>query len=237
MKAYTYIEQYVNSVKAGQPIYINNVYDYLLNNNLEIKKNTFNTFMQRFAKTNNLNRFSKGVYYKSVNTVFGPLSINKEDILVRKYITDGKQIFGYESGLSFLNKIGVTTQIPRETYIVSAKSRYKTSHLANNICLMKPVIDVNKSNYKYLQMLDVLKNKKYVNVTDEEYAKIICEHMIRNELDFRTLVAYASFYNNLDIYRELSKLAQGGMQNDEIAFKQRRDGFLNREDFKRQHNS
>ena len=205
MKAYTYIEQYVNSVKAGQPIYINNVYDYLLDNNLEIKKNTFNTFMQRFAKTNNLIRFSKGVYYKSVKTVFGPLSINKEDILVRKYITDGKQIFGYESGLSFLNKIGVTTQIPRETYIVSAKSRYKTSHLADNICLMKPKIPVTKDNYRYLQVLDMLMLKEYATVSEENFFNVIYSICINNNLDFVRLISFAYYYNSLELYKTLSQ--------------------------------
>ncbi len=205
MKAYTYIEQYVNSVKAGQPIYINNVYDYLRNNNLYIKKNTFNTFMQRFAKTNNLKRFSKGVYYKSVKTVFGPLSINKEDILVRKYITDGKQIFGYESGLSFLNKIGVTTQIPRETYIVSAKSRYKTSHLANNICLMKPKIPVTKDNYRYLQVLDMLMLKEYATVSEENFFNVIYSICINNNLDFVRLISFAYYYNSLELYKTLSQ--------------------------------
>ena len=205
MKAYTYIEQYVNSVKAGQPIYINNVYDYLRNNNLEIKKNTFNTFMQRFAKTNNLKRFSKGVYYKSVKTVFGPLSINKEDILVRKYITDGKQIFGYESGLSFLNKIGVTTQIPRETYIVSAKSRYKTSHLADNICLMKPKIPVTKDNYRYLQVLDMLMLKEYATVSEENFFNVIYSICINNNLDFVRLISFAYYYNSLELYKTLSQ--------------------------------
>jgi hypothetical protein len=108
-----------------------------------------------------------------------------------------------------MNKIGLTTQVPSLTYIVTTKAKYSMEDRERGVYCLKPVVNVNSDNYRYLQFLDILDNKLQVKVEAENYVDILRRHISTHNLSFERLVGYAKFYKNNDVYVKLSELARG----------------------------
>ena len=64
------------------------------------------------------------------------------------------------------NKLGLTTQVPNITDIVTNEcenySEYRNEYL--NVTIRKHKIEINNDNYKYLQLCDILNNKDKINI-------------------------------------------------------------------------
>ncbi len=66
-----------------------------------------------------ITKFSKGVYFFSTPTLVGPSSISSTHTVEKKYITDGKNIYGIYSGITLQNEFGLTTQVTNKREIVT----------------------------------------------------------------------------------------------------------------------
>lgn len=119
------IGKYVDQAKARVPIFTNEIYNYVEQKLPNVKKNLFNEYIIRYAKANpTFVRHKRGIYYKTVVTPFGKAGISYPDLIKKVYLTNGDNVIGYESGPSYMNKIGLTTQIPSHTYIVTERTKY-----------------------------------------------------------------------------------------------------------------
>ena len=156
--------KYIDSCPYDEPIFIEEIKDYfkgIVQDNFENTFKIIYVYINRLVKENKLTQFIKGIYYKPKKGVFGnkPLNINK--VIEKKYICDEKGIKGYFTGAYLFNKIGLTTQIPKEILIVTNEcpnaNEYKNKNL--RVTIRKPKIIVNDDNYKYLQLFDMLINK------------------------------------------------------------------------------
>lgn len=166
--------------------------------------------LQRYEKRNpDFVRYQKGVYYKTVHTPFGVAGIDTTELIKRTYLVNGDEVIGYESGPSYMNKIGLTTQMPNMTYIVTTRTRYTTEDKKDGIYLIKPVIQINRDNYRYLQLLDMLDNKMKVKIEADNYQEILRKQIGTFGLSFERLIGYAKYYNNNNVYAGLSELARG----------------------------
>lgn len=56
-------------------------------------------------------RFRKGIYYGVIKTPFGYSYTDYNQLINDLYLFDINQVYGYISGPSLANKIGLTTQI------------------------------------------------------------------------------------------------------------------------------
>ncbi len=112
----------------------------------------------RLVKSKQLKRYVNGIYYFPKITLLGESTLSFEDIIFRKYIKVDDNIIGYYTGLSFLNKLGMTTQIPNiieiTTNIEKSKKRVITIK-ERKIILRRGKILINNNNYKILQFLDL----------------------------------------------------------------------------------
>lgn len=208
MEIVNYIENYIEHKNIGEPIFTNECYNYVKMYIPNLDKALFNLNLQRFEKRNkNFIRYQKGIYYKAIETPFGLSNIDETKLIQEKYMINGKEIIGYESGPSYLNKIGLTTQMPDLTYIVTEKTRYSMVEKKNKIYLVKPVTNINKENYRYLQFLDILDNKMKINIENEDYIKILRQYIKRFDLSFEKIIAYTKYYKNINIYKYLSEIA------------------------------
>lgn len=112
------IGKYVDQAKARVPIFTNEIYNYVEQKLPNVKKNLFNEYIIRYAKANpTFVRHKRGIYYKTVVTPFGKAGISYPDLIKKVYLTNGDNVIGYESGPSYMNKIGLTTQIPSHSSI------------------------------------------------------------------------------------------------------------------------
>ncbi|UKI14062.1 MAG: hypothetical protein L6V85_08120 [Clostridiales bacterium] len=97
-------------------------------------------------------RYQKGIYYKTVHTPFGVAGIDTTELIKRTYLVNGDDVIGYESGPSYMNKIGLTTQMPNMTYIVTTRTRYttedkKTEYILLNLLFKSIEIITDTCNY------------------------------------------------------------------------------------------
>lgn len=203
------IDEFIQKAELRVPMYTNEIYEYVKSKSPDTDKATFNMTLQRYEKSNPyFMRYQKGIYYRTVYTPFGLAGINMTELIKRKYLVNGNEVIGYESGPSYMNKIGLTSQMPNMTYIVTGKTRYTTEDKKHGLYLIKPVFPVNRDNYRYLQLLDMIDNKMKVKIEADNYQEILRKQIDTFSLTFERLIGYAQYYNN-KVYAGLSELARG----------------------------
>ena len=144
---------------------------------------------QQFKKlvdAGELSRFEPGVYFlPNPNHEYYPISSNM--VAEYKYITNGDEIYGYYSGYTFANQLGLCLQVPYKEEIVTNN----TTAIAREVkvgeipfYIRRAKVEVTKDNCNVLQLLDLLKDvEEYTDYCCEEEAPdIICKHILRNKI-------------------------------------------------------
>ena len=144
---------------------------------------------QQFKKlvdAGELSRFEPGVYFlPDPNHEYYPISSNM--VAEYKYITDGDEIYGYYSGYTFANQLGLCLQVPYKEEIVTNN----TTAIAREVkvgkipfYIRRAKVEVTKENRNVLQLLDLLKDvEEYTDYCCEEEAPdIIRRHILRNKI-------------------------------------------------------
>ena len=144
---------------------------------------------QQFKKlvdAGELSRFEPGVYFlPDPNHEYYPMSSNM--VAEYKYITDGEDIYGYYSGYTFANQLGLCLQVPYKEEIVTNN----TTAIAREVkvgeipfYIRRAKVEVTKDNRNVLQLLDLLKDvEEYTDYCCEEEAPdIIRKHILRNKI-------------------------------------------------------
>lgn len=144
---------------------------------------------QQFKKlvdAGELSRFEPGVYFlPDPNHEYYPISSNM--VAEYKYITDGDEIYGYYSGYTFANQLGLCLQVPYKAEIVTNN----TTAIAREVkvgkipfFIRRAKVAVTKENRNVLQLLDLLKDvEEYTDYCCEEEAPdIIRRHILRNKI-------------------------------------------------------
>ena len=144
---------------------------------------------QQFKKlvdAGELSRFEPGVYFlPDPNHEYYPISSNM--VAEYKYITDGDEIYGYYSGYTFANQLGLCLQVPYKEEIVTNN----TTAIAREVkvgkipfYIRRAKIAVTKENRNVLQLLDLLKDvEEYTDYCCEDEAPdIIRRHILRNKI-------------------------------------------------------
>ncbi len=152
--------------------------------------------------------YQKGVYYKTVVTPFGEAGIQKDKLIADKYILPH---IGYETGLSAMHKMGLTTQIPKRRVIVTnvAKDCIRTDKKLD-IRIKPPKTKVNADNKYYLQTLDVLEMMDKAPIDEKEPYIIIANHIENQKLSYDKLLALADVYYNQKTILRLAHIASKG---------------------------
>ncbi|GAB4304004.1 MAG: DUF6088 family protein [Marinilabiliales bacterium] len=149
---------------------------------LSIKKSAYPAAaktIERLIKKGIIKRISTGVFYKPKQTVFGELKPNEENIITPYLFKNGKRI-AYITGLLLYNKMGLTTQIPKEISIASNKKRVYISKGNIKANAVKSYVEVAEENYKYLELLDAIKDYKKIPDLDGKSAiKILTNEILK----------------------------------------------------------
>lgn len=156
--------------------------------------------LKRLADEEKIVRYANGIYFIPKPSQFIKQTISIEQIINRKYLLDevNEEVIGYKTGIQFANQMRLTTQTASVFNIVTnIETNAKRKKELNDwtIILRKPVVPVNKSNQKLLQVLDLLKNyneiselpllecinrlKEYlsdVKISQKEYEQIIMKY-------------------------------------------------------------
>lgn len=211
-----FIAEYISGFPYNVPIYTEDVAKKLANHfviELEQAKTLVNVNLPRLANTHDLVRYQKGIYYKAQNTAFGKTKLNPALINRDLYTRKGGKITGYETGASFLNQIGLTTQIPKfRKYATNTFKQYGCRvNKKRMVILQKPPVEITADNYLYLQLLDAIANKDQIAFDAYRPEKIILDYIHDKDLDFRKLVGYAGKYYNKKTQLRINEIVAAGI--------------------------
>jgi len=183
------IEKKINSIKEG------NTFTY---QDLAIKKEEYTATaktLERLIKKGIIKRISTGIFYKPKQTVFGELKPNEQEIIKPYLFKNGKRI-AYITGTFLYNKMGLTSQIPKEIKIASREKRIFITKGNIKATAVKSYIDVSDKNYKLLEFLDALKDFKKIPDLDKKSAIEILKNKLLdfNQKQIRDLIGFAMKY-------------------------------------------
>ncbi len=196
------------------------VYEYILNNYEEnepvflsdlaidgVRNVSLRQQLKKLVEEGRIRRYDTGIYYIPGKSSFrsgGTLSLN--DVLRKKYLTDGEKRCGYVGGILFANQLGLTTQLP-SSYEVStnkATTAYRETELASvRIILRKPVCAIDEDNWFILQFMDLLKEIDEISeVEGSELVDKITVYTKSRGIVFGMIKPYLRYYPDR-IYRNM----------------------------------
>ena len=177
----------------NEPIFINNI-------KIDgIKENALRQNFNRLLKKGFLKRFDTGVYYlPKPSGVLKNAYLDSNKVVQKKYISDDTNIFGYITGLSFANQLGLTTQNPAIIEIVTNKetSKGRKIDIGNKkIIIKKAKQTITNDNYRILQFLDLMSNyEKWAECNDSTVKNILLKFLRKEKLKRDFLYKYIGNY-------------------------------------------
>ena len=212
-----YVVEYINNTPKSAPIYVADIgnmvrKDYKLP--IEKANAAVSVAMKRIMtrkQVSDLRFYQKGIYYRAETTPFGDTGIDKELLIIRKYLDNDQ---GYETGTRLLYKIGLTTQLPNTRLIATNTAKVCIRHDEKlNVAVCPPRIRITRKNKDYLQLLDVLEMLDRTPIDAEDPYGILAEYIKQKDLEYGLLLALAYKYYP---QRTIIHLAQTASESEMI---------------------
>ncbi|WP_148058601.1 DUF6088 family protein [Pseudomonas frederiksbergensis] len=118
--------------------------------------------LSRLVATNRLGRVSKGKYYVPKKGLLGDMKPSDSELLKSCLYRKGQRV-GYITGAALFNKLGLSTQQPKTIEVATAGSRQEKNFGTIKIRLVTSLAPVSDKNVPLLELLDVLRNVKYIS--------------------------------------------------------------------------
>ena len=215
MNCHSLVFCYIQNCEKNEPIFIEDIKEYIIQfYKDEEKEKIFNNvkeILNRLNKENIIKTAYKGIYYIPKTNIFGEVPLPNNKIIQYKYLTDKLgNVKGYITGANLFNKVGLTTQVPNIIDIVTneCKNNNKYENKNLNVIIRKPKIEINKDNYKYLQLIDLIENKDNIYVEVDYMDEIIYNFIRENDLQFEKILKYARETNSKAVIEKMVILAR-----------------------------
>ena len=150
--------------------------------------------INEMEKTNELVRYTKGVYFIPKKTFFGLSTITADSVVEKRYLKELNNVYGIYSGLKLLNLFSITTQVPNVVEIVTNNETMRCREIQVNgrkFILRKSRFEIDKNNadmYMLLQVFNDLDTKtKLDDFAQRRLTSFIKEKRI-NQLQLLNLV-------------------------------------------------
>ena len=161
-------EQYLlETFGYNEPIFIKEL------NVPDMSENAVRQAVKRLLAKGFLQRFDTGIYYiPKPSKLLGTTYLDPLTVIIRKYIKDNSGTYGYITGASFANQLGLTTQMPAVLEIVTNKEATKGRTVnigGQTIRIKRSVFPITEENATILQFLDIISQaEKYSELTEQE---------------------------------------------------------------------
>jgi len=98
----------------NEPIFLNDLF-------IEgLSENAVRQSVKRLVASGFLERYDNGIYYiPKQGGLLGKSYLDPSMVIMRKYIQNKSNIYGYITGLAFANQLGLTTQMPAVIEVVT----------------------------------------------------------------------------------------------------------------------
>ncbi len=168
-------------------------------------KTITNVKLKRMADKGEIERLQKGVYCHVKQTVFGRVIPNINQVLIKTLMVQNGTKIGYESGATLLNKLGLTSLIPRDIEISTNRQNVKLPE-GCHIKLRKPPAVVSDENWKYLQFIDMFSELPQAHTNTKKPKLLLAQYAKMQQLDALTLIFTARRYYSQKIVLPLIDL-------------------------------
>lgn len=157
-------------------------------------------------------RFERGVYYIPEDTPLGRGRLDPRKVIAKKYICDGSGIIGYFSGLTFLNMLGLSSQMPNvlELYTNKEPSRVREVPVGSQrVLLRRARTAIDSDNAATLSFLELM------NFTDAAFydackKKTVAAYIEDNGITRSSIAKYAPCFPD----RAMRTLVESGVVYD-----------------------
>lgn len=152
--------------------------------------------LKKLIENGKIIRYEMGVYYIPTDTILGKSILNPRKVIELKYLSDGKDIYGYYAGTALRNGVGLTTQMANVLEIVSNNESAKVRDVyvgKQKIRVRKPRTNVTPDNVKSLQLLELMNTIKRTDFDD--YERLRLRSFIKdNAITMPSVVEYAPLF-------------------------------------------
>ena len=152
--------------------------------------------LKSLCEDGKLIRFEKGIYYIPTDTVFGKSILDPRKVIEKKYINDGENTIGYYSGITFQNRLKLTTQMPN---VIEIYTNNETTNVRDvivgkqKVILRKARTTINSTNVAVLSFLEMM-NDIIPRTLDSEKKSRIAEYINSNGITKQDIISYATVF-------------------------------------------
>ncbi len=163
----------------------------------ELSENAVRQSVKRLAENGFLERFDKGIYYiPKQDGLLGKSYLDPVLVIMRKYVKNESETYGYVTGMTFANQLGLTTQMPAIIEIITNReaTNGRTVTVGNQkVRIKKAAITVSDNNADILQLLDCVgQAEKYTELPMEETIEIMSAYVKRKGFTRKQLAGVSS---------------------------------------------
>ena len=160
----------------NEPIFLN---DLVIEG---LSENAVRQSVKRLAASGFLERYDNGIYYiPKRDGLLGKSYLDPSVVIMRKYVQNKSEIYGYVTGITFANQLGLTTQMPAVIEVVTNREATNGRMITvgtQRVRVKKSAITVSDSNAELLQFLDSIgQAEKYAELTKEETIETLLSYM------------------------------------------------------------
>lgn len=152
--------------------------------------------LNKLCESGKLVRYEKGVYYIPTETALGKSVLNPRKVIEKKYVSGVNGAIGYYSGITFLNKLGLTTQMPNAIEIYTNKEMSQVRDVfvgKQKVTIRKARTEINEENVAILGFLELM-NFVTASFFDEEKKNKICQYIKEQGITRKVVTKYAPLF-------------------------------------------
>lgn len=147
-----------------------------------INDNALRQSFKRMVKSGNLIRYDNGIYYlPKASRLLNKSYLDPLKVIIRKYIKNNTDIYGFFSGATLANQLGITTQMPAVMEIITNKEATNGRIVtigSQTIRVKRPLLPITKENADLLQFLDtVMQYEKYSELSNESAIELLKQYV------------------------------------------------------------
>lgn len=165
--------------------------------------------LAKLCEKSQLIRYERGIYYIPQQTIFGQSHLNPNKVIKRKYLSENGNSIGFYSGISALQKIGLSTQMPNipEIQTNNENSNLRRVKVGNQeVILRKARAKITNQNISVLIFLDIMSNAP-ASYLDEDKKAILSDWIKQNNITRNLVSQYAPAFPD----RTMRNLVESGV--------------------------
>lgn len=176
----------------NEPIFINDLF-------IEgISENAVRQSVKRLAASGFLERYDSGIYYiPKRGGILGKSYLDPNIVIMRKYVQNKSDKYGYVTGLLFANELGLTTQMPAIIEVVTNREATNGRMVMvgnQKVRVKKSSVPISESNAELLQLLDAIgQAEKYTELTIKETIEKLIVYMRKKRFTQKQLSEVSYF--------------------------------------------